>query len=135
MPWLREGVGGIGWGVIALAGSLLLGIAVAAIFVLLYPRAAWRRWLRHFAPAGRMALSNYLVQTVICTAIFYGYGLGYFEQLPRAWQPLFTLVVFAFQVVLSRWWLARHRYGPMEWLWRWMTYGRRPPMRLASSPA
>ena len=43
----------------------------------------------------------------------------------------FTVAVFAFQVVLSRWWLSKHRYGPMEWLWRWLTYGRRPAMRLA----
>ena len=53
-----------------------------------------------------------------------------FEQLPRAWQPLFVLAVFALQVVYSRWWLARYRFGPMEWLWRGMTYGRLPPMRV-----
>ena len=74
--------------------------------------------------------SNYLMQSVICTLVFYGYGLGYFEALRRAWQPLFVLAVFALQVVYSRWWLARYRFGPMEWLWRGMTYGRLPPMRV-----
>jgi uncharacterized protein len=113
--------------------NVLLCFAYFASIVLAMRIPAWASRLRWFAPAGRMALTNYLMQSVICTAIFYGYGLGYFEQLPRAWQPLFTVAVFAFQVVLSRWWLSRHRYGPMEWLWRWLTYGRRPPMRLAVS--
>lgn len=81
------------------------------------------------APAGRMALSNYLLQSIVCTWVFYGYGLGYFEQLPRAWQALFVLVFFALQVVLSHWWLARFRFGPMEWLWRAATYLNWPPLR------
>ena len=80
-------------------------------------QSARRARLRWFAPVGRMALTNYMMQSVICTAVFYGYGLGYFEQLPRAWQPLFVVVVFALQVVLGRWWMARYRYDPMEWLW------------------
>jgi uncharacterized protein len=83
------------------------------------------------APAGRMALTNYLSQSVICTLIFYGYGLGYFEQLPRAWQVPFVLVLFALQVAFSHWWLARFRFGPMEWLWRAATYLQLPPMRRA----
>ena len=81
-----------------------------------------------------MALTNYLMQSLVCTSIFYGYGLGYFEALPRAWQPLFVVGLFALQVLLSRWWLARYRHGPLEWLWRWITYGTRAPMRL-SPPA
>jgi len=81
------------------------------------------------APAGRMALTNYLTQSVVCTLIFYGYGLGYFEQLPRAWQVPFVLVLFALQVAFSHWWLARFRFGPMEWLWRAATYLQLPPMR------
>jgi uncharacterized protein len=111
--------------------NVLLCFAYFSSIVLAMRQPAWANRLRWFAPAGRMALTNYLMQSIICTAVFYGYGLGYFEQLPRAWQPLFALAVFALQVVLSRWWLSRHRYGPMEWLWRWLTYGRRPPMRLA----
>lgn len=114
-----------------MAANLLLCMAYFAGIVLAMRIPAWAARLRWFAPAGRMALTNYLMQSVVCTFVFYGYGLGFFEQLPRAWQPLFALAVFALQVVLSRWWLARHRYGPMEWLWRWLTYGRRPAMRLA----
>ncbi len=87
--------------------------------------------LRVVAPAGRMALTNYLSQSVICTLIFYGYGLGYFEQLPRAWQLPFAVVLFALQVLVSRWWLSRFRYGPMEWLWRAATYLHWPAMQRA----
>ncbi|MDZ4047856.1 MAG: DUF418 domain-containing protein, partial [Pseudoxanthomonas sp.] len=66
----------------------------------------------------------------VCTWIFYGYGLGYFEQLPRAWHPLFALVLFGGQVLLSHAWLSRFRFGPMEWLWRSLTYASPQPMRL-----
>lgn len=113
--------------------NVLMCLGYLAAVVLLMQQPAWRRRLQWVAPAGRMALTNYLMQSVICTAIFYGYGLGYFERLPRAWQPLFVVAVFALQVVLSRWWLSRYRYGPMEWLWRWATYLRRPEMK--ASPA
>jgi uncharacterized protein len=86
-------------------------------------------WLAKLAPAGRMALSNYLAQSLVCTWIFSGYGLGYFERLPRAWQIPFVLVFFAVQVLASQAWLSRYRMGPMEWLWRAATYLRLPPMR------
>ncbi len=92
-------------------------------------QAAPRSKLRVLAPAGRMALTNYLLQSIVCTWLFYGYGLGYFEQMPRAWQALFVLVFFVVQVLLSHWWLARFRFGPMEWLWRAATYLSWPPMR------
>lgn len=92
-----------------------------------YPAVA--RWLDLLAPAGRMALTNYLLQSLVMTTVFFGYGLGYFDQLPRAWQPLLVLAFFAAQVALSHWWLARFRFGPAEWLWRAATYGSLPPMR------
>ena len=114
----------------AQVANLLLMLAYLSAIVLAMQQPAWARRLRWLAPAGRMALTNYLLQSVVCTLVFYGYGLGYFERLPRAWQPLFVLALFALQVVFSHWWLARYRLGPMEWLWRWMTYGSRPAMRL-----
>ena len=78
-----------------------------------------------------MALTNYIAQSVIGTWVFYGYGLGQWG-MPRAQQLLYVLLVFALQALLSHWWLARFRYGPMEWLWRWATYGRRPAMRISA---
>ncbi len=83
-------------------------------------------WL---APAGRMALTNYLMQSVVCTLVFYGYGLGWYGQMPRAWQAVFALGLFLAQVLLSHAWLARFRFGPVEWLWRSATYLRLQPMR------
>ena len=109
--------------------SLLLCLAYLAWLVraLEMPRVAARlAWL---APAGRMALTNYLMQSVVCTLVFYGYGLGWFERLPRAWQMPFALGLFAMQVLLSRVWLARFRFGPLEWLWRSLTYLAWQPMR------
>ena len=88
--------------------------------------AGWPSWL---APAGRMALSNYLMQSLVMTLVFYHYGLGLFEQVPRAWQAPLAIGFFLLQAVFSRWWLGRFHMGPVEWLWRAATYGRLPPMR------
>lgn len=76
-----------------------------------------------------MAFSNYIAQTLICTTLFYGHGLGWFGQAER-WQQL--LVVFSVWVVIlvvSPWWLARFRFGPLEWLWRSLTYFELQPFR------
>ena len=63
------------------------------------------------------------------TTLFYGYGFGLFEQVPRAWQAVLAIGFFLLQVVLSQAWLSAFRMGPVEWLWRTATYGRLPPMR------
>lgn len=110
-------------------GGLPLMLGYVACLVLALQTPAGQRLLGWLAPAGRMALTNYLMQSVVASAFFYGYGLGHWG-MPRAQQALFVLVVYALQVLLSHWWLARFRYGPMEWLWRWMTYGARPALRL-----
>ena len=122
--------------VLQMMGGTLMALAYLAWFVRGLQSPALGPWLGRLAPAGRMALTNYLMQSLVCTGIFYGYGLGYFEQLPRAWQPLFVLALFGLQVALSHWWLARFRFGPMEWLWRALTYLQLPPMRRrAGEPA
>ncbi len=112
--------------------NLLMMLGYMAVIVLAMQQPAWAGRLRWLAPAGRMALTNYLLQAVVCTLVFYGYGMGYFERLPRAWQPLFVVALFTLQVFFSRWWLSRHRHGPMEWVWRWATYGRRSLMPSAA---
>lgn len=116
---------------LALLGNLPACLGYVAAIVLAM-RAPWGRWLSVFGPAGRMALTNYLAQSVVGTLFFYGYGLGHWG-MGRAPQLLFVAVVFAMQLALSRWWLARFRYGPLEWLWRGVTYLRWPSMR-ASLP-
>lgn len=92
----------------------------------LWSRPAFRKRLAVLAPLGRMALSNYLGQSLVCTLIFCGYGLGYFQQLPRAWHIPFALGLITLQALFSAWWLARFSMGPAEYLWRWLTYGKRP---------
>jgi len=89
----------------------------------------WAASLHWLAPAGRMALSNYLLQSLVCTLLFYGYGAGLFERLPRAWQIPFALGLFALQLVASHAWLRAFRFGPVEWLWRGFTYLQWPPLR------
>ncbi|MEM1079974.1 MAG: DUF418 domain-containing protein [Pseudomonadota bacterium] len=87
--------------------------------------------LRFLAPAGQMALTNYLTQSLFWTWMFYGYGVGLYEQVPRSVQVLLALVFFALQVVFSQWWLKHFRFGPAEWVWRSLTYLKLQPMRRA----
>ena len=76
-----------------------------------------------------MALTNYLGASLIGPWYFSGYGLGHFGQVSRAGQVLFVAVVFGLQLLASSLWLSRYRYGPMEWLWRAITYWQLPAMR------
>lgn len=113
---------------LSMLGNLPASLAYVSALVLAFHHPRLRGWVAWLAPAGRMALTSYLMQSVIGTVVFYGFGLGWWG-MPRAWQLLFVVVVFALQVVFSRWWLARFRYGPMEALWRMVTYLRIPSMR------
>lgn len=80
---------------------------------------------------GRMALSNYVLQSIVCTTIFYSYGLGYFGQVGSATGLSLTVAIVLVQLVLSHLWLARFQFGPLEWVWRSITYLRVPPLRRA----
>jgi len=88
----------------------------------------WKARLQRFGAVGRTALTNYLLQSVIGTLLFYSYGLGLFGQLGPALLLPLTFVIFALQVWASGWWVERFRFGPMEWLWRSLTYGRVLPL-------
>ena len=95
---------------------------------------AWQKRLAPMAAAGRMPLTNYLAQTLMATTLFYGWGFGWWGQVgPAAGLLLAFAIFFLIQVPLSIWWLRRYEYGPLEYLWRTLTYGRRPELRL--SPA
>jgi uncharacterized protein len=89
--------------------------------------------LQRFAAVGRMALTNYLMHSVILTTVFYGYGLGLYGSVPRFQQMGFVVAVIALQLIYSSWWLARYRFGPVEWLWRSLTYWQRQPMKRGDS--
>ena len=87
------------------------------------------------AAVGRMAFTNYLLQTVLCTTVFYGHGLGLFASAERYQQLLIVFAVWALQLWLSPIWMRRYSYGPLEWLWRTLTYGRLPRATPGSSTA
>jgi uncharacterized protein len=89
--------------------------------------AAFAPITRVVAAVGRMAFTNYLVQTLICTTIFYGHGLGLFGRVDRVGQLGIVLVIWAVELMVSPLWLTRFQFGPLEWLWRCLTYWRRPP--------
>jgi uncharacterized protein len=75
-----------------------------------------------------MALTNYLMQSVLCTLFFYHYTTGLYGRIGPAVGLIPTVILYGTQVVFSNWWLERYRFGPMEWLWRGMTYGKFPSM-------
>ena len=75
-----------------------------------------------------MALTNYLLHTIIATTIFYGHGLGYFGQVSRVGQILIVSGIWAFQIPFSAWWLKRFQFGPFEWLWRSLSYMKQQPL-------
>lgn len=106
----------------SMIGTVPLAMAYAAAFVLAWPRL--RALLGLFAAPGRMALTNYLAQSVIGAFLFYGIGLGLIGKLSPAMFYAVAVAIFVVQILASRWWLARHEQGPMEALWRRLTYGR-----------
>ncbi|MBZ4333591.1 DUF418 domain-containing protein [Corallococcus sp. AS-1-12] len=110
-------------------GYVLLGAAYLAGFTLLFQRERWRRVLTVLAPVGRMALTNYLMQTVLSLSLYNGWGLGLIGRLPPSQCVAIALGVFGGQVLLSHAWLKHFRFGPAEWLWRSLTYGRLQPLR------
>jgi uncharacterized protein len=114
-------------------GSLGVSLGYIAVVMLWCLTVAPGPVTRSLAAVGRMALTNYLMQTILCVLIFYGYGLGLFAHLSRSALWLVVLAIWAFQMLVSPWWLARFRFGPFEWLWRTMTYRRLQPMRTGSA--
>lgn len=116
-------------------GYLGLAAVYVAAFALLFQRERWRRVMQGLAPVGRMALTNYLLESVVSICIYDGWGLGLVGHMPPSRVVAISLAVFALQVPFSHWWLARFRFGPAEWLWRSLTYGRAQPMRLAPRAA
>ncbi len=98
--------------------------------VMIICKAGWLAPLmRCLAAAGRMALTNYLMQSLLCAVIFYGWGLGLFMRVPRVGLAGVVVAIWVFQLAISPIWLRFFRFGPVEWLWRSLTYWRRQPMR------
>jgi uncharacterized protein len=114
------------------AGRLTMALGHVALTILIF-QAGWLRCLTsRLAAAGQMALTNYLLQSLNCTTIFYGYGFGLYGKLERYQLYFVVLGVWIFALVLSPIWLRYFRFGPMEWLWRSWTYLRWQPLRMGT---
>ena len=111
-------------------GTILLALGYGAGIIGIANLDSGKRLLGWAAPLGRMAFTNYLMQSLIFGWIFYGYGLGLFGRLGVASALAVGVAVYTGQVFFSAWWLRRYRYGPVEWLWRTLMYSAAQPMLL-----
>jgi uncharacterized protein len=110
-------------------GTQILALGIGATLLVLWQDPTWKERLRPLTYVGRMAFTNYITQSIVCTTLFYGFGLGLYDKLgPMAGLGI-VAVIYGLQIPLSRWWLSRFRYGPLEWLWRTLTYGSIQPFR------
>ena len=128
------------WGPVMLEFIAAFGIPAMTLFyvsamTLLAQRHVWKRALSPFAAVGRMALTVYVFQSVFYTTLYYGYGLGMYGKLGAAHILLLAVVVFPIEILLCSLWLKHFRFGPLEWLWRSLTYMKLQPMWRNTSPA
>jgi uncharacterized protein len=106
------------------ASTILLAVGYASSVLALHASGYLKRLVKLSAPIGRMAFSNYILQSVLLGWIFYGYGLGLFGRIGLSAGLLMAVVIYGLQCALSAWWLGRFRFGPLEWLWRKVMYGQ-----------
>ncbi len=111
-------------------GSMFIAMAYVGVVMRVVQSELFANLKRRLAAVGRMALTNYLMHTVAATFIFYGHGLGLFGAVPRWGQLLVVLLICCLQLYFSPLWLHKFRFGPVEWLWRTLTYLRLQPMKL-----
>ena len=114
------------------AGQFVMAAGYLGLTVCLIGTTRGNAFLSYLAPLGRMALTNYIMQSVILTGIFNGYAGGMYGQISRAPQMLMVFAIIVFQILFSRWWLNRYQFGPIEWVWRCLTYKKLQPMKINS---
>ncbi|MEO5967866.1 MAG: DUF418 domain-containing protein, partial [Ferruginibacter sp.] len=110
-------------------GVVPLALTYVALFMLFFNTNAGKKLFSFFAPVGKMAFTNYIMQSLIGNFVFLGAGLGYMEQVGPVYFTLFGIAVFILQVLFSTLWLKYFNYGPLEWLWRSATYRKIQPMK------
>ncbi len=111
-------------------GSLVVALGHVGLLMLIVQSGVLGWLTRRLAAVGRMALSNYLTHSIVCTTLFYGYGFNLFGTINRTGLAAIVLTIWIFQLVVSPIWLKYFRFGPAEWLWRSLTYWRLQPMRV-----
>jgi uncharacterized protein len=113
------------------SAQLVLALGYAAGLIVLCQFDRPLRLLSGLGAAGQMALTNYLTQSLFYFVVLYGFGFGLLPYVGPTFCLTVAIALFSVQIVFSRWWLTRYRFGPMEWVWRCFTYGARQPMRKA----
>ena len=121
---------GMHWNYVA---SVLVGLGHIGLIVGTCKKLGESKGLQRISAVGRMAFTNYLMQTILCTFLFYGYGFGLYGSLNRLAQMGVVLAIWALQLWWSPLWLKSFRYGPAEYVWRTLSYGKLPPLRRESS--
>lgn len=110
-------------------GGPLVAIAYVFGMALWAERSPTNKFLMALAPVGKTSMSNYLLQSILLTLIFYSYGLGLYGQISVLTGTIFVILIFGLQIFLSYYWLKNHPYGPIEWLWRSVTYNKKQKWR------
>ncbi len=121
-PYLMPSLGGLLGVVMQAVGVPMLAIGYAATIALLVVDG--RSVIGMFGPLGRMALTNYLMHSIICVVLSYGFGFALWWRVGASRAVAIAIAILAVQIPLSAWWLSRNRFGPVEWVWRRLTYGR-----------
>ena len=121
-PYLPPSVGGLLGTAMQGVGVPMLAIGYAATVALLVVDG--RRFITVFGPVGRMALTNYLMHSIICVVLSYGFGFALWWRVGASTAIPIAAAIIAVQIPLSAWWLSHFRFGPIEWIWRRLTYGR-----------
>ncbi|MGB5434671.1 MAG: DUF418 domain-containing protein [Maribacter sp.] len=109
--------------------NIAMTFILIILFVMVYNKVKGQQWLLAFAPYGRMALTNYFFQSVLGTFLFFGWGMGYLGEVRNSYIFLLAIAIIAVQMQLSKWWLMTFQYGPLEWLWRSITFFTWYPLR------
>ena len=111
-------------------GGVSFALLYTSSIILLTVKGNMNGLSKALAPVGRMALTNYLMHSIICTTLFYAYGFGLMGKV-EIWQGIvLAIAIFGLQIPFSKWWLNQFKYGPFEWLWRSLTYWKLQPFRI-----
>ena len=129
MVWSHQGGPTFASALIDQPGRLAMTLGHVGLFFMVWRRGVWPNLMASFAHLGRMALTLYLGQSLIAAVIFSGFGFGLWKHLSRPQLWLMALAILAIQVTFATLWFRPFRFGPVEWLWRWGTYGTRPRFR------
>jgi uncharacterized protein len=113
--------------VLVLSTMLMIASGICWLFI----AGKLKRFFESMQVIGKMTLTNYITQNLIGVFLFSGFGLGFGlgQKLYLGYYYFFALLIYILQIYFCKWWLARYYYGPVEWLWRQLSYGKRLPIR------